>query len=86
MIAIPKELQQALQEAGGAPVRVEDPETHVEYVLVAADEFESLCLASAAGCFSEVEQDYLLAEAGRRAGWDDPEMDIYNDLARGTVP
>jgi hypothetical protein len=23
----------------------------------------------------------LLVEAGKRAGWDDPEMDIYNDLA-----
>jgi hypothetical protein len=86
MIALPKELQQALQAAGGAPVRVEDPETHAEYIVVSADEFESLSLASAAGGFSEAEQDYLLAEAARRAGWDDPEMDIYNDLARETEP
>ncbi len=27
------------------------------------------------------EKTRLLIEAGKRAGWDDPEMDIYNDLA-----
>lgn len=83
MISLPKELQQAVHAAGGAPVRVEDPETHAEYVLISADEFASMCLASTAGAFSEAEQDYLLTEAGLRAGWDDPEMDVYNDLSPG---
>lgn len=85
MIALPKELQQALQAAGGAPVRVEDPETHAENIVVAADEFESLSRASAAGGFSDAEQDYLLAEAARRAGWDNSEMDIYNDPPSGIL-
>lgn len=29
---------------------------------------------------TDAEQTYLLRQAGLRAGWDDPEMDIYNDL------
>lgn len=29
---------------------------------------------------SHEEQRRLLKRAGRRAGWDDPEMDVYNDL------
>jgi hypothetical protein len=30
--------------------------------------------------FSDAEQDYLLREAGSRAEWDDPAMNVYNDL------
>ena len=26
------------------------------------------------------EKRWLLSQAGKRAGWDDPEMDVYNDL------
>jgi len=29
---------------------------------------------------SEEEQLYFLREAGKAAGWDDPEMDIYDDM------
>jgi hypothetical protein len=29
---------------------------------------------------TEEEQRELLIQAGLRAGWDDPEMDVYNDL------
>jgi hypothetical protein len=53
MLTIPKELQQAMRASHGRPLRLTDPETQEEYVLL---------------------------QAGLRAGWDDPEMDVYNDL------
>lgn len=36
------ELRQALAKHAGGPVRVEDPETHVQYVLVQFDMYEQL--------------------------------------------
>ena len=32
------------------------------------------------GPLSEQERRYLLEQAGKRAGWDDPEMSVYDDL------
>jgi hypothetical protein len=36
------ELKQAVEKAGDAPVRVEDPETHTAYVIVREDVFRRL--------------------------------------------
>lgn len=79
MLALPKELYQVVQAAGAQPGRLVHPETHVEYVVHPAALFnrydaydDSLLTAEA--------QDALLVEMGLRAGWDEPEMDIYNAL------
>ena len=40
MLALPKELYQAVQEAGAQPVRLVHPETHVEYVVLPAARFD----------------------------------------------
>ncbi len=37
MILLPKELRQAVHAAGGRPVRLADPETSAEYVVLQAD-------------------------------------------------
>jgi hypothetical protein len=82
MIALSKEIQQAVQESEDNLVRLIDPETHVEYVVLPAETFEQMRngVYYDDGPITEEERRYLLIQAGLRAGWDDPEMDIYNDL------
>ena len=81
MIAMPKELQQAVRASQGQPVRLADPETNVEYVVLSAEVYDQM-----QGLFydddplTNDERRNLLVRAGLRAGWDDPEMDIYNEL------
>ncbi|PYS60112.1 MAG: hypothetical protein DMF74_19580 [Acidobacteria bacterium] len=81
MITMPKELLQAVRGSQGQPVRVADPETQEEYVVLPADMYERI-----EGLFYQDdplttdERRALLIKAGLRAGWDDPEMDIYNEL------
>ena len=81
MLTIPKELQQALRAAHGRPLRLTDPETHAEYVLLHADMYDQLHgLLSHTPLLAPDERRAVLIQAGLRAGWDDPEMDVYNDL------
>ena len=79
MLALPKERYQVVQAAGAQPGRLVHPETHVAYVVHPVARFnrddaddDSLLTAEA--------QDALLVKMGLRAGWDEPEMDIYNAL------
>ena len=82
MIALSKEIQQAVQSAKDTPVRLVDPETNVEYVVLPAETFEQLRdgVYYDDGPITEEERRALLIQAGLRAGWNDPEMDVYNDL------
>lgn len=65
----------------GEPVRVLAPEVGSECVVVRADVFDRLKnILYDDTPFSAGEKSRLLIEAGLRAGWDDPEMDVYNDL------
>ena len=81
MITMPKELRQAVRVSQGQPVRVADPETQEEYVVLPAEMYERI-----EGLFyhddplTTDERRALLIKAGLRAGWNDPEMDIYNEL------
>ena len=36
------ELKQAVEKAGGEPVRIEDPETHTAYVMITEDLYRKL--------------------------------------------
>ena len=83
MITLSKEIQQAVRAAKEEPVRLVDPETKAEYVMVPVETFELMRkgVYYDDGPITEEEQTALLIEFGKRAGWDDPEMDIYNDLA-----
>jgi hypothetical protein len=81
MLTIPKELQQAVRASHGRPLRLTDPETHTEYVLLHAEMYDQLHgLLSDDTPVTPDERRAVLLQAGWRAGWDDPEMDIYNDL------
>jgi hypothetical protein len=42
MDTLSPELKQAIEQAGDSPVRLTDPETHRDYVLVSADVYEQL--------------------------------------------
>ena len=81
MLTIPKELQQAVRASDGRPLRLTDPTTHAEYVLLQAEMYDQLHgLLSNETSLTPDERRAVLIQAGLRAGWDDPEMDVYNDL------
>jgi hypothetical protein len=81
MLTMPKELQQAVRDSHGRPLRLTDPETHAEYVLLQADMYDQLHgLLDHATPLTPGERRAVLIQAGLRARWDDPEMDVYNDL------
>ncbi len=81
MIAISKELQQAVKDSKDNLMRLVDPETNAEYVVLPAETFDQM-----QGLFyddsplTEEERSALLLELGLSIGWDDPEMDVYNEL------
>jgi len=59
------------------PARVTDPHTQQPFVLVPAEEYDRMAQAEELAALRET---YPAQDAVARAnGWDDPEMDIYND-------
>ena len=82
MITLTKELKKALKCSQEDPVRLVDPETKMEYVVLPVEIYELMRKGRYYddGPITEEEETALLIEFGLRAGWDDPEMDVYNDL------
>lgn len=58
--------------------RVVDPQTQRTYVLLSEESYERIQALLAPSRLPLAEQRALLMAAGRRAGWDDPEMDVYD--------
>ena len=52
------------------PTRLRDPRTGESYVLVRADQYERMRA--------------ILASATKRAGWDDPALDAYEQYRKAT--
>jgi hypothetical protein len=62
-------------------LRVVDEATKQVYVLIKEEMFQRIqSLLVDDGPLTEKEKQHVFMEAGMRAGWNDPEMDIYNDL------
>ena len=82
MITLTKEIQKAIKDSQEDPVRLVDPETKVEYVVLPVEIYELMRKGRYYddGPLTEEERRYVLIQAGLRAGWDDPEMDVYNDM------
>lgn len=80
MTTLTPELQEAVRKAHGEPIRMEDPQSHTRYVLVPEEMYDRVKALLEEDLPSEEEQLYFLREAGKAAGWDDPEMDIYDDM------
>jgi hypothetical protein len=81
MITMPKELQEVIRASHGQPVRLADPDTHQEYIVLRAEIYDQIQTRIYDDTLLTTEEKQaLLIEAGLRAGWDDPEMDVYNEL------
>jgi hypothetical protein len=75
-----EEQRRKLREGKGEPITLIDPDTEQVYVLVRAEVYERLKrLVYDDSPPTDEEKRRQLAESGKRAGWDDPEMDIYDD-------
>jgi hypothetical protein len=69
----------------GQAVRIEDPETHRAYVVLAEDAYHRMrdMAEYDSDDMTQAEQDGLLREFGLRAGWDDPTMDVCDENGPG---
>ncbi|HEX7447080.1 MAG TPA: hypothetical protein VF306_06020 [Pirellulales bacterium] len=65
---------------GEAPIRVCDPSQQSTYVLLRAEVYERFKALFEDDPVTEPERLFQLRQFGQRAGWDDPEMDIYDGL------
>ncbi len=77
MIEFTEEQRQQLED--GQAVDVTDAQTARPYVVLRKDVFERVRqLLYDDADWTPEEQLRLLAESGKRAGWDDPAMDVYD--------
>ena len=78
-VQLTDEQRRLLFESADTPPTVVDPLTETSYVLVRAEVYERIKeLLYDDGDWTPEEQLRLLADSGKRAGWDDPEMDVYD--------
>jgi hypothetical protein len=83
MIELTEPLQSAVEGTRNSePVRVVNPRTREEYVLLRAEVYEKVKNLFADGPLSEEERRAIIAGVWRRAGWDDPAMDDYAQLIK----
>lgn len=82
MIELTREQRQAIAQQGETPPRVLDPGTHTTYVLIHEKVYarlEALLGDEHRDQFTRDMYPHVMEVFGRE-GWDDPTMDIYNDL------
>jgi hypothetical protein len=80
MITLPKDIQK-VRTSDDQPISLTDPETKNEYVLLPADLYDQIReLFYEHSTLTQGEKRALILRAGLRARWDDPEIDVYNDL------
>jgi hypothetical protein len=77
MITLTDEQHQAIEDAGGSPVRVEDPSTKTTYVLLTADLYERIRALVESDDPDPSEFAPLMWDA-MKGDWDDPSMDAYD--------
>lgn len=75
MIILTEEQSRELQEGFARAI---DPKTKKVYVLISEEKYERIQVLLAPGRLPLAEQKAILQVAGLRAGWDDPEMDVYD--------
>lgn len=77
--ALTPELRQALTSHPGRLVELVDEVSQARYVLVPMEQFDRLNALLATDQFDISETYAAQSAALAAAGWDDPELDIYND-------
>ncbi|WP_254511016.1 hypothetical protein [Anatilimnocola floriformis] len=70
----------SIKQDGNYPVHVSVPVDQAAFVLLPADVYERFKSLFEADPPSAQERQQHLQQFGRRAGWDDPAMNIYDDL------
>ena len=76
MTTLTSEQRQEIEKAGDEPVRLADPVTQTEYVLLKLDVYNEIRRG-----VDEARLAYPLAmKVFGEDGWDDPQMDEYNAL------
>ncbi len=77
MTQLTPEQSSAIRAAEETPLRIIDPATNTEYVLLRADVYERV-----RNLFDDPTTDAFMdqIESAAAAGWDDPALDVYNDL------
>lgn len=61
-------------------VRVSGPGANSSFVLIPADDYERFKSLFEADRVRAEERQHHLQQFGKRAGWDDPAMDVYEDF------
>ncbi len=81
MIELTREQQKSLVHGEETPPRVLDPVTHTRYVLLREDVYDRVrrLVGSDEDRFAADLMPHVMELFGRD-GWDDPAMDVYNEL------
>ena len=74
------EQREELQQHGNRPVAVVDPDTNAVYFLIAGELFERVRPLFDDADFGIQETYAAQSQVAGASGWDDPEMDVYNDF------
>jgi len=69
-----------VQKEAESPPRFSDPSQSASFVLLRADTYERFKALFEEDPVTDRERLAHLQQFGRRAGWDDPEMNVYDDL------
>lgn len=70
----------SIKQDNSYPVRVSVPVDQASFVLLPAEVYERFKSLFELDPVSPQERQQQLQQFGRRAGWDDPAMNIYDDL------
>lgn len=73
------EQRQAIEQHQGSPVYVVDPENQKTYVLIPEDAYQRVKGLLEDEPFDISETYTAQEQVAREAGWDDSEMDVYDD-------
>jgi hypothetical protein len=79
-IRLTEEQWAEVQKGTDVPPRVNDPTETTAFVLLKAEAYERFKSLFDEDPVTEQERRYQLEQFGKRAGWDDPQMDVYDDL------
>ena len=82
MIELTPEQRQAVSRQSGSPLRAIDPDTQTGYVLIREETYDRVkALVSEDDDNQSLHGLYpRVMEIFGRDGWDDPAMDVYNEL------
>ena len=78
-LVITDDLRQVLDAERGQPVKIVDEQTSRVYYVISAEQFEAVRALFAEDEFAPRELYPLISKTAWEAGWNDPQMDDYDD-------